>query len=473
MTELQAASSEAVLVEGSDPSQRVIHAYPGRSVRVTYDLTRDWTGTFKHPLQFHPVLDPEYLEFTGSNGLVRLGLGNDEIETAHFDWSALPRGWVLATSFGSSRSSSGLCQTKTAPWRDIHGALYAAGDFRLHDFSINGKPALLAIRGAWQFSDEDAVSDIRDVVGMVRRFWHDDHFPSFLVTLAPYDQDHGSSDGSAFTDAFWMFVSKRDQIKGLLPQLAHESFHAWNPKRMGRIPVGYDERNIRWFDEGTTEYYAQLLTLRAGAMTSTAYISSLNKDLRRFPTSTDEYIRGRVISLWLDGTIRDESHNKHSLDDVMFDMVKGASRPLTFERLLATIDKYLSPSSQALLQQAVVDYGMLPAPARIPRQESCGKAAVESLPAYELGFDLKMSSSTMTVAGVADGGPAFLAGLRNGQKLLGFSVRNGDTDHLATFRVSTDSGDKRLSYYPRGSSVEVWQYTATSDNCLGSLETRP
>ena len=383
-----------------------------------------------------------------------------------FDWSRLPQGWSLATSFDGSRNASKRCQTVTAPWREIYGALYAAGDFRLVRFNIAGKPAVLAVRGNWDFTDVAAANDIKRTVGMVRRFWHDNRFPRFLVTLAPYDQEHGSSDGSAFTDAFWMFVSNRDQIRSLLPQLAHESFHAWDPKRMGTIPLGYDERNIRWFNEGTTEYYAQLLTLRAGLLPMPTYISSLNEDLRRFPDSSDEYVRGRIISLWLDGTIRTQSHNEHSLDDVMFDMVKGSSRPYTFERLLQTIDHYLNEPTQLVLRLAILQQGDVAAPAQAPYVGACAFATQKSLPTFDLGFDLDSSRATMTVSGVKEGGPAFTAGLRDGQKLKGFSFAKWDSDKLASVRVSSASGEQRYSFYPRGRLEDVWQYeTVPNANC--------
>ena len=294
---LKVSSQGAKLEAGADSNEQVVHATPGHPVQITYDLIKDWNGPFVNPLQFHPVITSEYLEFTGSNALVQLQLSDQARETANFDWTSLPASWSLATSFGSTSAHPGRCQTYTGSWRDVNEGLYAAGDFRIRQFQIYGKPAVLAVRGDWTFTDEEAITKIQRVVGLVRAFWKDNRFPYFLVTLAPYDRDHGSSDGSAFTKAFWMFVSRRDSLNGLLAQLAHESFHAWDPKRMGRIPSAYDDRVIRWFREGPTEYYAQLFTLRAGDQSAESYISSLNKDLRRFPKSNDEYVRGRIISL--------------------------------------------------------------------------------------------------------------------------------------------------------------------------------
>ena len=257
-------------------------------------------------------------------------------------------------------------------------------------------------------------------------------------------------------------MSSKDSINGLLPQLAHESFHAWDPKSMGTIPSGYDERYIRWFNEGTTEYYAQLLTLRAGLLSPGDYVASLDGVLRRFPNSSDEYIRGRIISLWLDGTIRSESHGRFSLDSVMFDMVKGAKQTFTYERLLATIDKYLSPHSRTLLHEAIMSSGNLPVPPSIPQFQGCAKAVLKALPVFDLGFDFDGSKTSKIVNGVRQAGAAYAAGLRDGQKLLSYSFPKEQPDRLVTLRVSSDLGEQRISYYPRGSAVNVWQYEFVS-----------
>jgi predicted metalloprotease with PDZ domain len=463
MTNLRVVSRDASLEKGTDADAMIVRAPARHKVVIAYDLYKDWNGPLVNPLQFHPVLMPEYVEFTGSNALVRIKLDDQAIETANFDWRAIPAAWALATSFGTSASAADRCQTFTGPWREVNEGLYAAGDFRIHKFQINGSPAFLAVRGAWIFSDDDAVKDIQSVVGMVRNFWHDDNFPFFLVTLSPYDQDHGSSDGSAFTSAFWMFVSRLDSINGLLPQLAHESFHAWDPGRMGAVPTGYDQDLIKWFREGPTEYYAQLLTYRAGELTSSEYINSINAVLRRFPVSNDEYVRGRIISLWLDGTIRRESDGQHSLDDVMFDMMRTGDQPYTLDRILSTAGRYLSPGSRALLEQAVIHHGDLPAPEHLPVLGGCTHASLDDVPTFDLGFDFDRSRSTGTVAGVVENGPAFNAGLRDGQRLLANSFYRHDPKHVAKFKVHTDAGDQQIEYYPRGKTIPAWQYHIDQD----------
>lgn len=456
MTNLHVVSEGAELEDGPGGDTKLLRAKPNHQVTIEYDLKKDFPGPLVHPMQFHPVLMPEYLEFTGSNALVAPKLDPAGRVTVNFDWQGLPRSWVLATSFGTSSTESGRCQSHTGSWIDIDDGLYTAGDFRIQKFKIGRRPAILAIRGTWSFTDEEAIQQIEAVIGTVRSFWHDDNFPYFLVTVKPYDRDHGSSDGSAFTNAFWMYVSRLDSLSGLLPQLAHESFHAWDPMRMGLYS---DEESIKWFREGTTEYYAQLLTLKAGEISPSAYITSLNNDLRKFPVSKSEYVRGRIISLWLDATIRRESGNKHSLDNVMFDMVRDGRKPLTLERIFTTSGRYLSPASLSLLRDAVTKHADLSAPAQIPAVNLCARPVLEDLSTFELGLDLSHSHATGTVTGVVPDSPAYIAGLRDGQRLHGhLSVDNGNPDSLAIFTISTEAGDKEIKFYPRGKTLPVWQY---------------
>jgi predicted metalloprotease with PDZ domain len=458
MTNFHVVSKDAS-IRGADGSDlKVVHARPNHFVVIQYDLKKDWEGPLRYPMQFHPVLMPTYFEFTGSNALVALRLDDSARETANFDWQGLPRSWALATSFGDTTSTSGRCQSYTGTWREINYGLYAGGDYRIHPFQIGGRPAVLAVRGAWTFTDDDAIHQIQKVVGFVRDFWHDDNFPYFLVTLKPYDQDHGSSDGSAFTNAFWMYVSRLDSLTGLLPQLAHESFHTWNPSRMGVEGTNADYEDTNWFKEGFTEYYAQLLTYRAGELSAQSYVESLNGDLRKFPASTSEYVRGRIIALWLDGRIRQESNGQHSLDDVMFEMERSADQPYSLARIFNTAGHYLSPQSLGLLEKAVVDHGDLTPPQVIPSTSTCTRLSLQELPTFDIGLDLSHSHASGVVVGVVQDGPAFTAGMRNGQRIVRISVDNGDPEHLAKFTVRTEDGDRQIAFNPRGKAVKAWQY---------------
>jgi hypothetical protein len=95
------------------------------------------------------------------------------------------------------------CQTFTGPWHKVRNALFAGGDFRVYSAKIADEDLVVAIRGEWPFHDEEAVDQIQKIIGAERTFWRDKDFPYYLVTLKPFESNSGSSDGSAFTNAFW------------------------------------------------------------------------------------------------------------------------------------------------------------------------------------------------------------------------------------------------------------------------------
>jgi len=171
-----------------------------------------------------------------------------------------------------------------------------------------------------------------------------------------------------------------------------------------------------------------------------------------------EYVRGRIISLWLDSTIRRESGGRYSLDNVMFDMVRAGKRPFTLARILETTGRYLSSESRAVLQHAVNDHGDLPAPERLPSLGDCAHASLQNLASFDAGLDIDRTLATSQISGVVEGGPAFMAGLRDGQRLVGVSITKGEPEQLAKFKVHTADGDKWIDFYPRGKSVTAWQY---------------
>jgi len=445
---------------------RIVRHPPNAPVRLAYDLKSEWTGNFDHPYEFHPVIFGDYVEITGDNSLVRPKIDGYAPVTVHFDWWGIPESWVLATSFGTAERAldeardprrKNRCQTFTGPWRDVVDAVYAAGIFRVQRFAIGRRPVVLAIRGTWPYTDSAVVKAVQATLGANREFWHDDNFPYFLVTWAPFDRDHGSADGTAFTNALWMFTSRLDSLSTWLGTLTHEGFHAWNPRRMGREPDA-EERRIGWFHEGFTAYYQDVIAYRAGLIPLSEVVANTNRDLRNVTGSTSPYARGSVIALWLDGEIRAQSKGKRSLDEVMYAMVRGADRPLTLETILETANRYLSPNDQSVLRRAAG--GDVDVNALLPKAGQlapCVSVALDSVWAFDAGFDVKGSIDARRVTGVRPDGAAYAAGLRDGQQLVGWSIDNGHSEILARFTVQPDTVRQRISYYPRGAGGLVPQ----------------
>lgn len=451
---LRAASPNTTIEDGSTPGNKTVHHAANQHVVLQYDVIRDWQGPLVHPYQFHPVVTPEYLEINGENALVYPAFDSATTVTANFDWQKMPADWVLATSFGTGSDMAARCQSYTGAWIKIAEGLFTAGQFRFVRFEIKNRPVILAINGTWPFTDQDAAAQIQKAIETVRDFWHDYDIPYFLVTLKSYEAGTNSSDGSGFTNAFWMYLSPGQQISSLMPQLIHEAFHGWNPHKMGYTK---DDSETPWFTEGFTQYYEYLLAYRAGFITLQEYLLHINSGLRDYADSTSPYTRGDTIALWLDGEIRRESQNKNSLDAMMFALVRDGYKPLTPDRVLAAADRYLSPEARVTLTHMVQPGSSLPAFADSGGLGACTNVSMDQVGVFDLGFDFKASMAAHQVTGVQDGGPAFKAGLRDGQGLTHWSVYNGYADRAARFAIQGTNGDQTIEYYP-SRMVAVPQY---------------
>ncbi len=168
------------------------------------------------------------------------------------------------------------------------------------------------------------------------RFYHGvEHFNSTVIVLGPSEN-----------------MNEAATMEDLLGVSSHELFHTWNvirirPKEM--LPYAFDRET--YFDtgyvaEGFTTYYGDLFLLRCGVFTVTDYFLNLNRSLQRhfdnfgrFNLSLAEssqdlwldgytamgapdrkvsiYVKGSLVALMLDLTIRKNSDNRCSLDDLM------------------------------------------------------------------------------------------------------------------------------------------------------------
>jgi len=132
--------------------------------------------------------------------------------------------------------------------------MFAAGDFHLSRHKIGKGELVVAIRGTFGFTAAEANEKILSLIRLERDFWRDSDFPYFVVTLAPFGSGQSGSGGGGFPNAFNLHSTPQGPFStGLLSLLAHETFHTWNPLKLGRIRS--PEQNTNWFTEGFTTYY--------------------------------------------------------------------------------------------------------------------------------------------------------------------------------------------------------------------------
>lgn len=483
VSELAALSPGTAIQETKDPARREVQSTPHSPVSISYVLVKQWSGPLNSATRFYADLSPEYFHLIGITSLVHPKLSDFAPIEVRFDWSRLPKEWSLATSFATDER----CQIFKGKWTDALNSLFVGGDYRIYRGAISGNAIIFAIRGKWSFSDNEWTSTIAEIVEFQRTFWHDNNFPYFLITLTPFDQDHGSSGGTALTNAFMEHLSRLDTItQVILNQISHEEFHSWNPYRMGQMPD--PEEAVNWFTEGFTRYYESLMLTRTGRLSFPDYVDTFNLNVRNYALNDAknvplaefvrrrradkslfsglEYQRGSVIAAWLDLTIRAQSRGHFSLDDLMFYFVRqnaehkrthGKPLFISNKRFFKATARYIDRKSLAQLRR-YVEYGgdiEMPGNALGP----CVESHTAPMGRFELGFDRSsVQAEPHKVVGLKEDSDAYKAGLRNGQQLIGWSITNGDPTKQVKLTIKTESGRLVITYYPQGKKVPVQQF---------------
>ena len=135
--------------------------------------------------------------------------------------------------------------------------------------------------------------------------------------------------------------------------LCHETFHLWNPQK-----VGFNSREM-WFSEGFTDYYAHLLLARAGDLSGRDFLEHVREWASAYAGEAGSvglreagklgaknrtliYQGGALAALCIDVTLRAESKNKRSLDDVMaalYELCDEAGERVSIDELERLLDK--------------------------------------------------------------------------------------------------------------------------------------
>lgn len=269
---------------------------------------------------------------------------------------------------------------------------------------------------------------------------------------------------------------------------SHEYFHTWNVKRIKPAAFApYDltcenYTSLLWLFEGFTSYYDDLILVRSGLITQEEYFGLLGKVVGgvlrgsgRLKQTVAEssfdawvkyyrqdenapnaivsyYTKGSLVALAFDLTIRAQTNNRKSLDDVMRllwqrfgrDFYRGKPVGIEEDEVEAIFAEATGAELGALFEQAVRNTRDLPLetllePFGISLAPESDKNAKPSLGARLRG------GADCTLAAVHDGSAAQKAGLSAGDVLVA----------IDGLRVTGSNLDALLARYLPGAKVEV------------------
>ena len=286
-----------------------------------------------------------------------------------------PRGrafsrWQLATTLPAAKGAAGarplgFGRHEARDYDELIDHPVEMGEFQLGAFEVGGCRHEIAVTGRSDVDLARLERDLKPICGQqialfdpqrrrapVRRY--------LFMTMAVGD-GYGGLEHRASTA---LLCSRNDlPYRGMqgvpdgyqtfLGLASHEYFHTWNVKRIK--PARFDPYDLQqetytrllWIFEGFTSYYDDLMLCRAGAIGSAAYLRCLQRAIRSVQagpgrqrqsvaessfdawikyyrqdenspnTVVSYYVKGALVALCLDLTIRARTRSRRSLDDVM------------------------------------------------------------------------------------------------------------------------------------------------------------
>lgn len=465
------------VADTSEPWVKVLTHEPDQAIRVRYELVQDRADALQamRGAGFRPVLQRHYFHWLGS-AWVRPGLEEAAQLLFSIEWKNLPPDWTISNTFGANQRQ----QQFTTSLRAFSSSVFVGGDFRLRSITIKGQPVRIALRGAWAFTDEEFAALVEKIFHLQRGFWNDFNYPDYFVSLLPLEPlpQGAAHSGLGLSQSFATFATPNCTREDFKYLLAHELFHNWNTRRLGRIKE--PQELLYWFSEGVTDYYSYRLLWRGGLMTLDEYVAKYNEVLRRYYTSPLRYEpnervareffsngelaqlaywRGRLLAANWDALIRTNSGGKYSLDDVMAGFYRATNLgELNPETISAAVQRYANEDVLPELKR-VIDGGELIVP-RANLFGDCAPMTMVEMGEYELGFDLEALRAKMQIQQVLPDSAAYRAGLRDGQAVTNRpAFQTGDASKEIELTVKEGTKEKTIRFFPtRNDKTSVPQF---------------
>jgi predicted metalloprotease with PDZ domain len=478
----------ALPVERTGEHQLLVRHRPGETVTVSVLISsNDYQSSARRSDFRRPILNQQLFRTVGQLGLPRPNhIDHEQPLEVYFRWDGFAEaGWQVVSSWGAGSDE----RVVRATLNDITGGLYLAGEVAVLTREIYGKPLTVTVAGdGWGFTPE-AFADVCAKIVEVERGFFDDYDRDFYwISLVPTGEPKESGysiGGTALTNCFSLSVHPNaglppDDPSGgeLVRILAHEMFHEWNGQVIAREDP---EELVYWFSEGFTDFYTRRLLFRGGLIDTDAYAASASRTIERYLTSpvrnepnqrifddywTDPdvqklpYYRGDVVAMILDARIRARSGGAQSLDDMMRELVEEAraGARVSTDRLLLKFAAWAGQETAEAIRHVVVagETAVIPTDLFFP----CLDAEAHDAYAFDVGFDFQASADARMVRGVREGSAAHAAGLREGMRLLGWSVHGGDTTAPVKLQVEDNGVEREIEYLPRGPVSSVYRFSA-------------
>ena len=398
-----------------------------------------------------------------------------------------PADWTVATQLDPA---AGAGHVFTAPGYDrlVDSPTIAAPDLVVWDYEVDGVPYHLVFRvvqgelNLGEYTREQILADVARVTEEAVAVFGDAPFEEYwhLFQLVPYPFGHAVEHESSASYVIQDVVfTNPDGYDGFLSILAHEFFHAWNVKRARPAalwPYDYSTpqlTRLHWVTEGVTSYYEGILRRRAGVIDETQYhrenanaINALQNTPGRLVTSAELssltawhsgygdgnpnaslsfYLKGSILGLLLDLTIRDATDGAAGLDDVMRLLIERyyeQGRGYPEDGFQAAAEEVAGRSLDEFFARYVAGTDELPYAATLDVVGLEASQVPEAdAPPATFGWRLRKQGDDVTIVGVLPGSPALAAGIMRDDVLVSLDGEAVDSADVGAFLSDHSAGD--------------------------------
>jgi predicted metalloprotease with PDZ domain len=332
---LKTLTPNTYMTDTDRPEQKIIKYPPGSILRIYYQVEEIRDGDPEPGNHLLAILKRHYFHFSGESIFIVPNWESGLEYNFRIMWNHLPVSWKLANNFGVN---SNYQEFKTTI-RKFNDASFTGGVISILARYIGNDVIYIATQGKWKFSEEQFCDLVRDIMIEERNFWNDHSTNFFLVDVIQL-AGRGDQAGEVSWNGYSVFLSGDRIIDLQLKRLlAHDLFHTWIGEK---VTFAQPEQLVYWFKEGFTDYYTNLILLRAKLISLEEYADQYNIILESYYTSPMRYEkndrlinefhsdmdltrlpyqRGQIFAHNLNYTILKNSSHAKSLDDFMRDLM--------------------------------------------------------------------------------------------------------------------------------------------------------
>lgn len=360
------------------------------------------------------------------------------------------------------------------------------GTFEMECFVADETVYRIVWNGPEPMDRPQLVGGLYRIVRTINDFWGGAPFPhyTFIYNVTKDSYLNGLEHGNS--TAIQGPIDLDKNAHGFFAMSAHEYFHVWNIKRLRPIGLGpFDysrpaHTTALWVVEGMTEYYTELMCLRAGIHSVDDFFHSLCDSLsqlerspgRKFTTleeasfitwnfgddrwngAINYYLKGSLMAMALDLDIREKTDNEKSLDDVMrllWERFGAPDLPYDPEEAETAIEEVVGQSMEAFFDLHLrstqdADWTAVFAKAGIEL------SVLKDMPSLQLrGSD---KDSGILIEDVRAQGAAEQAGLMAGDRLVAIGGRRASESMLGKLDTWFKVGESVPLEYVRGDRLQ-------------------